>query len=149
MSALGILALVLGILIFTALLLALILVPVSRRAKRIRAGVEEELGDQGKRVETVLGLGLESRGKGQVRGNGLLALTADELRFEQLVPRRETLIPLADVTAVETKRWWLGKSVGSKLLCVRWRSPDGTEDAMAWAVRDLDAWLAALAAERD
>ena len=76
-------------------------------------------------------------------------LTADELRFEQLVPRRESLIPLADVAAVETKRWWLGKSVGSKLLCVRWRSPDGSEDAMAWAVRDLDAWLAAIAAERD
>jgi hypothetical protein len=149
MSVLGILALVLGILIFIALLFALILVPVSLRAKRIRAGLEQELGDRGKRVESVLGLGLESRGRGQVRGNGLLVLTADELRFEQLVPRRESRIPLADVTAVETTRSWLGKSVGAKLLFVRWRSPDGSEDAMAWRVRDLDAWLAALAAERD
>jgi len=148
-SVLGILALVLGILIFVALLLAVILIPVSRRAKQQRAEFEEELGDGMRRNETVLGLGLESRGRGQVRGNGSLVLTPEELRFRQLVPQRESVIPLADVTTVETTRWWLGKSVGSRLLCVRWRTPDGTDDAMAWQVRDLDGWLAAIAEERD
>jgi hypothetical protein len=70
-------------------------------------------------------------------------LTSDELRFRQWVPSRETRIPLAAITAVETPRWWLGKSVGSKLLVVRWSTPAG-EDAMAWNVRDLDGWLVAL-----
>ena len=59
------------------------------------------------------------------------------------------LHPLTAVTVVETRRVWLGKTVGSKLLCVRWRTPEGGEDAMAWEVRDLDGWLAAVAAERD
>ena len=46
------------------------------------------------------------------------------------------------MTAVETPKSWLGKSVGTKLLCVRWPG-----DAMAWEVRDLDAWLAALSSD--
>ena len=149
MSAVGIVALVLAILVFVALVLAAVLVPVARRAKRQRAELEDELSDGLRRKANARGLGLESRGRGQVRGNGWLMLTDDELRFSQWVPSRETRIPLAAVTAVETKRWWLGKTVGSRLLCVRWRTAGGAEDAMAWEVPDLDAWLAALATHRD
>ena len=69
-------------------------------------------------------------------------LTPGELRFRQWLPDRETRIPRADMTAVETPKSWLGKSVGTTLLCVRWQ-----EDAMAWEVRDLDAWLAALSSD--
>jgi len=144
-SALQVVALVLGILILVTLLLGLIMVPVSRRARRLRAQVEAELGDSARRTANARGLGLESRGKGQVRGNGWLVLTDDELRFRQWVPNRETRIPLAAVTEVTTERWWLGKSVGSKLLVVRWRTPEAGEDAMAWEVRGVDEWLAALA----
>ena len=143
-SALEIVALVLGILVFIALAFALIMIPVARRARRLRASVEAELGDSALRTANARGLGLESRGASQVRGNGWLVLTADELRFRQWVPDRETRIALAAVTEVTTERWWLGKSVGSKLLVVRWRTPEGAEDAMAWEVRDLDGWLAAL-----
>lgn len=149
MSALEVVALVLGILVFIALAFAVILIPVAARARRAREGLEQELGDGVVRTDNAQGLGLESRGRAQVRGNGWLVLTADELRFRQWVPQRENRIPLAAVTAVETKRSWLGKTVGSRLLCVRWRTSDGSEDAMAWAVRDLDGWLAALAAERE
>ena len=149
MSALGVVALVLAIFVFIALVFAVILIPVARRAKRLRAGLEEELGDAVRRIANVRGVGLESRGPGQIRGNGWLVLTPDELRFRQWVPQRETRIPLATVTSVETKRSWLGKTVGSALLCVRWRTSDGTEDAMAWNVPDLEAWLAVLAAQRD
>ena len=144
MSALAIVALVLGIL----LVLALVLLPIRRRARRTEADVAAELGDGVRRSEQVLGLGLESRGRGQVRGNGLLALGEDELVFRMLVPRRETRIPLAGVTAVGSERTWLGKWIGVRLLRVRWRTPEGGEDAMAWRVRDLDAWIAALGGER-
>jgi hypothetical protein len=143
-SALGVLALVLGILLFIALLFALILIPVSRRARRMERELEADLGDGVRRKANAQGLGLQSAGRGQVRGNGWLVLTEDELRFRQWVPARETRIPLAAVSAVETPRSWLGKSVGSRLLCVRWRTPEGGEDAMAWNLRDLDGWLAAL-----
>jgi hypothetical protein len=143
-SALQVVALVLGILALVTLLLGLIMVPVSRRARRLRAEVEAEVGESGRRTANARGLGLESRGASQVRGNGWLVVTDDELRFRQWVPDRETRIPLAAVTEVTTKRWWLGKSVGSKLLVVRWRTPEGGEDAMAWQVPELDEWLAAL-----
>ena len=136
--------LVVSILAFVALLFVLIMFPVARRARRLKAEMEAEVGDDAERSENVQGLGLESRGKGQVRGNGWLVLTADELRFRQWVPDRETRIPRAAITAVETDRWWLGKSVGVKLLIVRWRTPEGGDDAMAWRVRDVDSWLAAL-----
>ena len=144
MSVFEILVLVVSILAFVALLFVLIMFPVARRARRLKAEMEAEVGDDAERSENVQGLGLESRGKGQVRGNGWLVLTADELRFRQWVPDRETRIPRSAITAVETDRWWLGKSVGRKLLVVRWRTPEGGEDAMAWNVRDLDDWLAAL-----
>jgi hypothetical protein len=147
MTALQVVALVLGILILVALLLGVVLISVGGR--RLNAGIEEELGDTATRKANARGLGLESRGKGQVRGNGWLVLSPGELRFSQWVPSRETRIPLTAVTLVETRRVWLGKTVGSKLLCVRWRTPEGGEDAMAWEVRDLDGWLAALAAQRD
>lgn len=130
--------LVLAILAFVALLLFLARFPVARRARRQKAELEAELGDSAQRRENAQGLGLESR------GNGWLVLTGDELRFRQWVPSRETRIPLAAITEVDTPRWWLGKSVGSRLLVVRWRTPEGGEDAMAWNVRDLDGWLAAL-----
>ena len=73
-----------------------------------------------------------------MRGNGWLVLTDDELRFKQWIPAREDRIPLAAITEVSTPRVWLGKTVGRKLLCVRWRTPDGGDDAMAWEVRDVE-----------
>ena len=141
---LGIVALVLAILVFIALACAVVLIPVSRRAKQLRAGLEEELGDTMGRIASVRGMGLQSRGPRQVRGNGWLVLTREELRFRQWVPYRDTTIPLAAVIAVGTERSWLGKWVGSRLLCVRWRNADGSEDAMAWEVPDLEEWIAAL-----
>ena len=146
---LGIVALVLAILVFVGLASAAVLIPISRRAKQAEAGLDEELGDSISRSANVTGLGLQSRGRGQVRGNGRLVLTPEELRFRQWVPQRETTIPLAAIISVGTERAWLGKWVGSKLLCVRWRSSDGSEDAMAWQVRDLKGWLAALHAQRN
>jgi hypothetical protein len=65
-SALGVVALVLGILAFIALTFALVMIPVARRAKRVAAEMDAQVGE-GERAENVRGLGLESRGRGQVR----------------------------------------------------------------------------------
>lgn len=148
MSALGVVALVLGILAVVAVVLMVVMAFASRKAARMEHAIREELGDDVRRVETVQGLGLRSAGRGQVRGTGMLVLTDDELRFRQWVPNRETRIPLAAVTDVGRERWWLGKTVGRRLLRVTWLGEGGAEDAMAWQVRDLEGWLAVLDSSR-
>src|SRR5918998_6981674 len=101
-SALAVVALVLAILAVVAAISALALIPIARRARRMEHELREELGDGVRRLESVRGLGLRSAGRGQVRGTGTLVLTTDQLRFRQMVPRRETRIPPATVTDVGT-----------------------------------------------
>lgn len=88
--------------------------------------------------------GIESRGKKQVRGNGTLVLTKQELVFEQWVPNRVLNVPLAQIAQVDTTRRFLGRSRGGRLLRVSWTTPQGTSDRAAWQVQDVDAWLRAL-----
>jgi hypothetical protein len=87
--------------------------------------------------------GRSSAGLGQVRGNGVLVLTADELYFLMFAPHRELTIPLNTVTSVSTPRSHLGKTAGVRLLRVDFRAGTG-EDTAAWAVRGVDEWLADL-----
>ncbi|HEV3001664.1 MAG TPA: hypothetical protein VGW75_13065 [Solirubrobacteraceae bacterium] len=147
-SALDAVVLVVSILAVVALPLAVVALLAGRHERRVEADLAQQLGEGLQRVEAVRGLGLESRGRAQVRGNGTLALTDDALLFQQWLPGREVRIALTDVTHVGTTRWWLGKTVGRRLLCVRWRTAQGDGDGMAWEVRDLEAWLAALGGER-
>jgi hypothetical protein len=87
--------------------------------------------------------GQSSRGMGQIRGNGALVLTPNELYFIMFVPRKELTIPLESVTSVSTPRSHLGKTVGWRLLRVDYRSSSG-EDAAAWAVQDVDEWASSV-----
>jgi hypothetical protein len=84
--------------------------------------------------------GQTSKGLGQIRGNGALVLTPNQLYFALFAPRRELTIQLGDVVSLFTPRVHLGKTVGAKLLRVDYRA-DGGEDAAAWAVRDLEEWV--------
>lgn len=83
--------------------------------------------------------GVRSAGAMQVRGNGHIALTADELAFSQLVPERVIHVPRSRISAVRTESSYLGKAVGRELLVVTW-----DEDEAAFYVRDLDRWVDAL-----
>ena len=110
--------------------------------ERIAADVRARLG-----AERVLALehgancfGVESKGKWQIRGNGCLAATADEILFVMWFPRREIRIRRDRVTAVEHAKWHLGKSVGRTLLRVRFTNDDGQPDSVAWWVADLGRW---------
>lgn len=87
--------------------------------------------------------GIESAGKMQLRGNGLLSLLEAELVFTQLIPSRTFCIPLADVVGLEHPRSFLGKSYGRKLLVVAWTT-EGRVERAAWFVADLDGWVADL-----
>jgi hypothetical protein len=80
-----------------------------------------------------------------VRGNGVLALTDHDLRFAQLIPRREFVIPLAQITRVERRRAWHGSyRAGRPVIVARYR--DGAqEDAIGLSVRNTQDWLETIA----
>jgi hypothetical protein len=83
--------------------------------------------------------GRTSKGIGQIRGNGALVLTPDELYFIMFAPRRELSIPLRDIVSVSTPRSHLGKTPGFRLLKVDFKSENG-KDAAAWALKEVDDW---------
>jgi hypothetical protein len=88
--------------------------------------------------------GVESRGAAQMRGNGCLGASADEVFFIMWLPRREFSIPRSRITAVERVRSHLGKRIGRDLLLVRFTNEEGKPDSIAWYVKDLSAWENAL-----
>jgi hypothetical protein len=92
--------------------------------------------------------GQESKGKMQMRGNGTLVLTEDELYFEQLVPRREFRIPLTAIQAVETPSSYLGKTNFRPVLKVVFRDDAGQTDSMGWIVPDVESTRQAIEAAR-
>lgn len=89
--------------------------------------------------------GLQSAGPGQIRGNGYLAATAEEIVFVMWVPRRVVHIRRPLLVEADTTRSHLGKTVGRDLLRLRWINDDGDEEVAAFAVRNLPAWTAELA----
>jgi hypothetical protein len=89
-------------------------------------------------------LGVESGGRAQARGNGCLVLSTGRLVFAMWVPRRDLVIPRDQILGVERVTSHLGRSVAVPLVKVRFRNPDGAEDAVAWVVRGADAWIDAL-----
>lgn len=88
-------------------------------------------------------IGVQSRGRGQMRGTGTLALISGELVFLMWVPQRELRIPREAIESVDSAHGVAGKRVGGNALHVRWRSTEDVDEA-AWQVKDLDAWLEAL-----
>jgi hypothetical protein len=80
--------------------------------------------------------GQESKGVFQTRGNGTLAITDTELVFEKWVPRREYVIPLNQIVAIEMPKSFLGKTTFTPLLKIVYRTDAGEQDAIAWSVRD-------------
>lgn len=121
-----------------------LLVWIRQRARAAQATLDEALHNQPTRLSApVRYFGRRSAGRGQIRGNGNLALTAEELVFVQWVPKRTLRIPRPNITAVETPRSFLGKTGGHRLLCVQWTAEQGDDEA-AWTVSDLDQWVAAI-----
>lgn len=112
--------------------------PFRRRARRHFEGLEPV------RETDANSLGVESGGPWQVRGNGTLALTDEELLFAQWLPNRLLRIPRASIVEVTTTRSHLGKTIGYQLLKVIWMPETGDQDSIALWVKDLDDWIEAL-----
>ncbi|MBN1328310.1 MAG: hypothetical protein JXA54_02440 [Candidatus Heimdallarchaeota archaeon] len=88
--------------------------------------------------------GQESSGVWQIRGNGVLLLTPDELYFEMWMPKRKTSIPIPSIIKVEATKWHIGKTKNRLLLKVIFTNESGQTDSAAWLVRDLDQWINAI-----
>ena len=118
-----------------------------RRLRREAAGaLRDELAEDVLHVADCNFMGMLSSGYAQVRGNGLLALTRDGLRFRMLLPRRSFYIPLSSIKGVTYPRRFLGKFKGGELLRVDFANSAGKEDACAWLVADPHWWGEAIAA---
>jgi hypothetical protein len=115
-----------------------------RLARSAREDMHERLCGERPQLEGNARLvGVKSRGPGQMRGTGTLALTLGEVVFLMWVPRRELRIARDAIESVQTGHGVAGKWTGAELLHVRWRSGDAVDEA-AWEVKDLGAWLVAL-----
>jgi hypothetical protein len=126
--------------------LSSVVVFFGRRRRAVAAEVRAELGETEIVAidESANCFGLESKGPMQIRGNGCLAATKDEVLFIMWVPRREIRIPRPWIAAVERAKSHLGKTIFQPLLLVRYTNDQGMPDSVAWYVRDLPAWEAAL-----
>ena len=81
-----------------------------------------------------------------LRGSSVLGLTHHDLRLIRLVPRREFVIPLSQITQIEKRRSWKGKyQPGTPVIVVQYQE-NGQADAIAFSVRDPQGWLDAIAA---
>ncbi|MFN2587926.1 MAG: hypothetical protein ABR613_07400 [Actinomycetota bacterium] len=119
-----------------------------KRRRAIAAEIHARLGEESivAADESANFFGVESRGRAQLRGNGYLAASPHQILFIMWLPRRELAIPRDRVSAVERTRSHLGKTIGRQLLRVRFTNDAGRPDSVAWFVRDLPAWEAALGA---
>ncbi|PZD97232.1 hypothetical protein DNH61_03595 [Paenibacillus sambharensis] len=83
--------------------------------------------------------GVSSKGMRQIRGNGILLLSRNNLIFEMYIPRKKYTISLDTISEISKVNGHLGK-VGFNLLKVKFKSENYCEEA-AWAVNDVDEWI--------
>jgi hypothetical protein len=135
------------ILVVAVVVLLVVALVVRRAAGGARARIEAAIGElEVLRKEKVNFYGLASKGAGQVRGLGTLALTPDELVFLQLVPAVDVRVPRAAITHVEVARSFLGKAQARDLLVVEWTTDDdpAVGERAAFDVPQLESWRRAL-----
>lgn len=85
--------------------------------------------------------GQYSRKSLQMRGNGVLILTHEELYFEMWYPNKVLEIPISSILKVETTKSFLHKTVFRKLLKVIFQNESGEEDTAVWWVTSLSKWI--------
>lgn len=146
----SILLLVTVILMFVAVLVTGILLLIRFLRQRLTTSGEVEVRARFPAERIVLqdlfanSFGIESKGVFQIRGNGALVLTADQLWFRQAVTGDELSIRRDAIQDVSLVNSHLGKRYfGRRLLRVRFRTNDG-EDAVAWALSDPEGWMRTL-----
>jgi len=112
--------------------------------RKIRKKYREEIAERLKDKDIICHdnsaayFGRESLKYKQMKGNGILILTKDELFFRRLLPKMELSIPLKYVQDVEMPSSFLGKSIFKSLLKIVYQTDTGEADSVAWYVKDLE-----------
>ncbi|MDY6835087.1 MAG: hypothetical protein SVY53_09855 [Chloroflexota bacterium] len=135
----------------SGLIVLLVILRLLFTAARIRLSrvVDKHVTGQEVLLQTLRAnsFGQSSRGARQIRGNGALILTAQELTFIMFLPRRITSIPVCNIASVTKAKRHLGKSTIRPLLRVDFQSSNG-DDSIAWSVDHLDEWRNAIETAR-
>jgi hypothetical protein len=132
-----------GILLVVVIVVAVV---VQQRTAAARTRIESGLAELDVvRQDKADFYGQESMGPRQVRGVGMLALTADELVFFQLVKDADVRVPRSAITGVEVGREFLGKTHNRDLLLITWASGEEEPDQVAFHIDDMATWQADLA----
>jgi len=85
--------------------------------------------------------GQESGGIAQLRGNGSLILTKEELFYQMWMPKREIRISISSIYRVELVKSFLGRRRPFFLfLKVVFTSKEGKQDSIAWLVKNPKDW---------
>jgi len=84
--------------------------------------------------------GQESLGGRQIRGNGVLLLTSEELIFELWLPTRVLRIPISKIITIGQTKWHLRKTKGVILLKVLFTNENFEEDSAAWWITEREQW---------
>jgi hypothetical protein len=84
--------------------------------------------------------------KMSLRGTGSLILTDRDLRFMRIVPRREYVVQLAQITHLEQMRAWKGDyRARHPVVVVHYHdSATARDDAIGFSVRHAQDWLNAI-----
>ncbi|MCG3226291.1 MAG: hypothetical protein H7645_05170 [Candidatus Heimdallarchaeota archaeon] len=85
--------------------------------------------------------GIASKKYKQIRGNGVLILTKDEIFFGMFIPKREIKISLKSIIEIKTPKWFLGKTRFRPTLAIVFINEEGKTDSAAWEVRNIDRWV--------
>lgn len=145
MSAGGAVLLIVGILAFVASLLALVMVWLRARLRRMRTRLDAELaGEPALRGPEGAIYRSGSGSHPRLKGNGLIVLTERRLLFRMALGS-DLDLPVADITAIREATWFEGARLGDRQhLIVR----TGAGEA-AFFVDDNAAWAAAIASAAD
>lgn len=88
--------------------------------------------------------GVTSEARNEVRGDGILALTDERLAFFMFSPKKTISIPREKITGVGTPASFLGKTLISPLLEVRFENEAGEDDSAGFWMKEVLTWKSAL-----
>lgn len=85
--------------------------------------------------------GQASKGAMQVRGNGVLAITGEELYFEKWSSEDCLLVPVGNIITIEEVKTFLGKTKFRPLVKISYITEEGNLDSSAWLIKDSKSWI--------
>lgn len=136
--------------ILVAMALLFLLISVRKKGKECHEAVAKRFRREDVicQDDSASFFGRRSKKFKQVRGNGVLILTENELFFKRLMPDMEISIPLKNVQGMETPSSFLGKSIFRPLLKVDYRTETGEVDSIAWYVKNLRCFVEGIEIQR-